>query len=131
MAASALSLSSAYKTSVLSESNPVPPIFFHLKSFLWKGPLTVKVRKKIIDQILGCISFCIEIRAYLGHLFALTPEINKFDRWSKWIIWAKHKVKSYICCVNKFLLEKRHEKWNQECKQKQSLLFSFSNIFDL
>ena len=75
MAASALSLSSAYKTFVFSEINPVPPIFFHLKSFLWKGPLTVKVRKKIIDQILGYISFCIEIHIHLGHLFAKTPEM--------------------------------------------------------
>ena len=25
---------------------PHPHIYFHLKSFLWKGPLTVKVRKK-------------------------------------------------------------------------------------
>ena len=71
MAASALPLSSAYKTTVYSEINPVPPyIFFHLTSFIWKGPLTVKVRKKTSDQILGYISFCIEIRAHLGHLFA-------------------------------------------------------------
>ena len=68
--ASALSLSSAYKIPVFSEINPVTPIFFHLESFLWKGPLTAKVRKKVIDQILGYISFCIEIRAHLGHLFA-------------------------------------------------------------
>ena len=46
VAASSLLLSSAYKASVFSEINPVPPYFFHLKSFLWKGPLTVKVRKK-------------------------------------------------------------------------------------
>ena len=45
--------------------------------------------------------------------------------------WAKHKVKSYIYCVNQFLREKRHKKWNQECKQKQSLLFNFCNIFGL
>ena len=99
MAASALSLSSVLSlTSVFSEISPVPHIyFFHLKSFLWKGPLTVKVRKKIIDQILGYISFCIEIRAYLGYL----------------------------------LCKKRHKNWNQECKQKQSLLFNLCNVFDL
>ena len=45
--------------------------------------------------------------------------------------WAKHKVKSHIYCVNQFLREKRHKKWNRECKQKQSLLFNFCNIFDL
>ena len=38
--------------------------------------------------------------------------------------WAKHKV-------NQFLREKHHKKWNQECKQKQYLLFNFCNIFDL
>ena len=66
--ASELSLSSAHKTSVY-KANPAPPYFFHLKSFLWKGPLTVKVRKKTIDQILVYIGFCLEIRAHLGHLF--------------------------------------------------------------
>ena len=45
--------------------------------------------------------------------------------------WAKHKVRSYIYCVNQFLRKKHHEKWNQECKQKQSLLFNFCNIFYL
>ena len=45
--------------------------------------------------------------------------------------WGKHKVKSYIYCVNQFLREKRHKKWNQECKQKLSLLFNFCNIFYL
>ena len=44
--------------------------------------------------------------------------------------WAEHKVKYDIYCVNQFLREKRHKKWNQECKQKQSLLFNFCNIFD-
>ena len=45
--------------------------------------------------------------------------------------WAKHKVKSYIYCVNQFLPEKRHKKWKQECKQKQSFLFNVCDIFDL
>ena len=45
--------------------------------------------------------------------------------------WAKHKVKSYIYCVNQLLSEKHHKKWGQECKQNQSLLFNFCNIFDL
>ena len=53
-----------------SEINPYPQVFLNLKSFLWKGPLTVKVRKKIIYQILGYIIFRIEILAHLGHLFA-------------------------------------------------------------
>ena len=39
--------------------------------------------------------------------------------------------KSHIYCVNQFLREKRHKKLNQECKQKQSLLFNVCNIFDL
>ena len=70
VAASALSLSSSYKASVFSETNPVPPYFVHLKSFLWKGHLTVKVRKKFINQILNYISFCFEINAHSGHLSA-------------------------------------------------------------
>ena len=44
--------------------------------------------------------------------------------------WTKHKVKLYIYCVNQFLRGKRHKKWKQECKQKQSLLFNFCDIFD-
>ena len=70
MAASTFLLSSANKASVFTESNPVPHVFFHLRSFLWKGPQTVKVRKKIIYQILGYISFCFEMRAHLANLFA-------------------------------------------------------------
>ena len=69
VAASALSLSFAYKASIFSEINPVPP-YLHLKSLTWKGPLTDKVRKKLIDQFLGYSSFYFEISAYLGHLFA-------------------------------------------------------------
>ena len=65
MDVSALSLSSACKAYVFSENS-----FFHLKSFLWKGFLTDKVRKKIIDQILGYISLFPEVRADLGHPFA-------------------------------------------------------------
>ena len=45
--------------------------------------------------------------------------------------WARHEVKSYTHCVNQFLRVKRFKKLNQECKQKQSLLFNFCNIFDL
>ena len=76
-------LSSAYKASVFLEINPVPPIFFFTENpsygkALWQS----KLEKRIIDQILGCISFCFEIRAYLGHLFAWTPQIIKFNRWS-------------------------------------------------
>ena len=72
VAASALSLCSTCKASVFSEINPVPPFFFHLKSFLWKSPLTVRVRKKFINQISSYISFCFVIRAHLGHLFRIT-----------------------------------------------------------
>ena len=43
--------------------------------------------------------------------------------------WAKHEVKSYIYCVGQFLREKRHKKWNQECKQEQSFLFNFCDYF--
>ena len=46
--------------------------------------------------------------------------------------WPKHKVYSYIHCVNQFLREKRHKKWNQDCKKKkQSFMFHFCNFYDL
>ena len=45
VAASALFLSSTYKASVFPEIKPASSYFFHLNSFLWKGPLTFKVRK--------------------------------------------------------------------------------------
>ena len=51
-------------------NHPRTLIFFSVKILPMKGSLTVKVRKKIIDQILGYISFCFEIRAHLGHLVA-------------------------------------------------------------
>ena len=78
MAASALLLRSAYKASVFSQIKPVPPYFFHLKNFLWKVALTVKVRNNHRSDF-GLHQFCIEIRAHLGHLFAKTPIVNKFD----------------------------------------------------
>ena len=71
LAASALLLSSAYEASIFSQFNPITPYFFHLKYFLWKGPLKVRVRKKIINHILGYNSFCFEIRAHLGNIFYL------------------------------------------------------------
>ena len=83
MSGSSLSLSSANKISVFSEINPVPNFFlffFDLKSFLGIGPLTVKVRKKFLDQMFGYIRFCFEIRAHVGHLFARTLKIVKFNR---------------------------------------------------
>ena len=45
--------------------------------------------------------------------------------------FSQHKVKSNIYYVDQFLRKKRHKKLNQECKQKQSLLFNFCSIFDL
>ena len=82
MSGSSLSLSSANKISVFSEINPVPNFFFFFdfKSFLGIGPLTVKVRKKFLDQMFGYIRFCFEIRAHVGHLFARTLKIVKFNR---------------------------------------------------
>ena len=41
-----------------------------------------KVKKKIIEQILGYISFRFEIQAHLGHLYAYTPKIIELNRWS-------------------------------------------------
>ena len=66
MAPSTLLLSSASKPFLFSEITY--SYFFSLKI-----PLTVKIKKKkkkIIDQILGYISFYFEILAHLGHLFA-------------------------------------------------------------
>ena len=65
-----LLLSSVYNASVFSDINPVPLYFFHLRSFLWKELMTDKVRKTIIDQNLGYISFSFEVRAHLDNLFA-------------------------------------------------------------
>ena len=65
MTDSAVPVRYAYKSSIIPEINPVPTCFFCSKSFLCKGPQTIK-----IDQILGYISFNLEICANLGHLFA-------------------------------------------------------------
>ena len=50
VAASTLSLSSGYKAYVFPEINYEATVFLHLKSILWKDPLTVKVRKKKKNQ---------------------------------------------------------------------------------
>ena len=60
LVASLLLLSSA---SAFSEINPRPQCLPHVKSSLWKGPPTAKIRKKFINLILGYISFYLEIRA--------------------------------------------------------------------
>ena len=44
--------------------------------------MTVKVRKNIINQILGYINFCFEMRPHLVHLFAEIPKMVKINRWS-------------------------------------------------
>ena len=74
--ASALSLSSAYSFRFFT----LLIHFFHLKPSLCKGPLTLNFTKEIINQILGYSSFCFEISAYLGQLFASTPKTIKFNR---------------------------------------------------
>ena len=43
----------------------------------WKGILTGKIRKKIIDQIFSYINFYFEISAHLGHLFTTPKIINR------------------------------------------------------
>ena len=133
MAVSALSLRSAYKTSVFSEIIPVLPYLFQVKYLSYgKVRWQSKLEKKIIDQILGYISFCIEIRAYLGHLFAWTPEINKFNKWSCSKNEPNAKLnRIFIVYIYNRIFIIRHKKWNQECEQKQYLLFNFCNIFGL
>ena len=89
-------------------------IFFSLFFFLES-----KLENKTVDQILGYIlGFCPEIRAHLGHYFAWTPKIIKFDR------WPCSKLFNY-CVKSAFV------RWNQECKQKQSCIFNFCKILDL
>ena len=63
-----------------SDIDPVPSFSHSPKPFVWIDALTAKDRIKIIDQILGYISFCFESRAHLSHLFALTPKTIKFNR---------------------------------------------------
>ena len=43
-------------------------------------------------------------------------------------IWAKHKVKSYIYCVNQFLRKKRHKNETKNVN-KNSLFYSIFVIF--
>ena len=62
--ASTLPLSSAYKTSVFSEINPVPLFFLKLKILpVERSSESQNYKTKIIDQILGYISFYFGIRA--------------------------------------------------------------------
>ena len=62
--ASTLPLSSAYKTSVFSEINPVPLFFLKLKILpVERSSESQNYKTKITDQILGYISFYFGIRA--------------------------------------------------------------------
>ena len=117
-----------YKASVFSKINPISTYLFHLKSFLWKGPLAIKARKKFINQILSFISFSFEIHAHLAHFFGYPPKIIKFNRW--YCLENDPSTKLYLLWKS-VLCEKHHKTWSQEWKQKQSLLFNFCNIFDL
>ena len=108
-AVSALSLSSAYKASVFFKISPCTPIFFHLKSFLEKSPLT---------GIFGLHQF----------LFSGTCTCSSsFCKKS----YSRNKPNTNVNPIYQFLLEKKNKNCNQECKQKQSRLFKFCNIFDL
>ena len=99
--------------------SPMAHYFFFFKNHsyatvLWQSKLAKK----------SSMRFSSEIRAHLDHLFAWTPKVIKFNRWS----YSKNgpnTVKSYK------MKEKHHKRWNQECKQKQSPLFNFCITFDL
>ena len=74
MAASALLLISAYKTSVFSEIKiAYTPIFFFfsLKILSMERSSDSQNKKKIVDQILAYISFCFQVCRHLGHLFSI------------------------------------------------------------
>ena len=96
MAASTLSLSSAYKASVFSEINPVPHIFFNLKSFLRKGPPTVKVRKK-------CALFCAPF-----HIINSSHNHHKTEAATKNFLQCFSSV-TMINIVKKYMWLKIHE----------------------
>ena len=68
VAASALSLSSAFKSSVFSESSPVLPYFFSLKILPMEGSSDSQSWKKNHQSDFVLHQF--RIRAHLGHLFA-------------------------------------------------------------
>ena len=63
-------LSQKHRINILSKNRLLQKaswshIFFHLKAFLWNGLL--RVRKKIIDQLLAYISFSFEIQVTFSH----------------------------------------------------------------
>ena len=82
MAASALSLSSACKASVFSESSPVPPYFLSLKILPMEGSSDKVTKKKSIRfwATSVCVVKYVHNYACLVHLFAETPKIIKFNR---------------------------------------------------
>ena len=75
MAASALLLISAYKTSVFSEIKIAYTLifffFFSLKILSMERSSDSQNKKKIMDQILAYISFCFQVCRHLGHLFSI------------------------------------------------------------
>ena len=90
-------------------------IFFHLKDFLQIGP-----------------QFLFWNACTLRSSFRISLIVFKFDRWSCSKNEPNTRINIYFLCTYvSFLQEKRHKKWNQDCKQKQSLLFNFCDIFYL
>ena len=119
------------QSSVFSEMNPQPSFFFHLKSFPWKFPLTVKAREKNMDQILSYISFCFEIRTHLGHLFVYPPKIIQFNSWSSLKNEPSTKLNHIFIVQISFWVRNAIKHEAKNVKKKQWLLFNFCNIFDL
>ena len=128
MAASALSLSSAYKASVFSEINTVIPYIFFTQNLSYGKVLWQSKLEKILSIRFWPASVFVLKYVLIWFIFAhkLLKQLGLID-----IYMSKHKVKSYMYFVNQFLVEKPHKKCNQECKEKQSFLFNFWNIFDL
>ena len=123
MAASVLSLISAYKAAVVFRKLTRYPHIFFTENPSYREVLSdsQKLEKKSSTRVWALsVSFFFEIRAHLGHL-----------RFNKWFCSKNELSTKSNHCVNQFLRKKRHKKWNQECEQKESFLFNFCNIFDI
>ena len=128
VAAFALLLSSAYKVSIFSVINPVPPYFLHLKFFLRKGYLTVKNMKKKSSIRFWATAVSVLKYVHIQDIFShkLLKLMTLFTK------CAKHKVKSYTYCLSQFLREKRQKKRKKkETKNvnKSSLFCSKNSLF--
>ena len=115
---------------LFSEINPIPPYMF----FTWNPSYGKTLWQSKLEKESVIRFWLHQFLFWNTCTFRLSFRINSQNNLSligDLVSKSEPNTKLNTYCVNQFLGEKRHKKWNLECKQKHSRLFKFCNIFDL